>query len=368
MEKDIKKIKNILSVLLAFLLIYLLAVLSSLLIPLALALFIAILLQPVLSWFESKKWPFALSLTVVSVSTLGVLWLLGMLFYRTGVSIIRQKEYLLTQVHIKLDDMLVWINSLPGVAIQSKDLVDVISGVLSYDWLIKSSGQFAGILGDFTGTFFMTALYLIGFLGGILKYEQYIHYLEEGNAESDRNMLSGFEQVKSSIVTYMKVKFFVSFLTGLGYFIICWAFGIKFAFFWGFLAFLLNFIPTVGSIIATIPPLLFGLIQFSSFGTIGILILLLMAVQIIMGNVVEPKITGSSLSLNTIVVILGLVFWGYLWGITGMILSVPLLVLTKVILSQLPDAKLLVRLMGSKEEEPKITSTQTVVQTDASLE
>ena len=150
----------------------------------------------------------------------------------------------------------------------------------------------------------------------------------------------------------MKVKFFVSFLTGLGYFIICWAFGIKFAFFWGFLAFLLNFIPTVGSIIATIPPLLFGLIQFSSMGAVGILVVLLMAVQIVMGNVVEPKVTGSSLSLNTIVVILGLVFWGYLWGITGMILSVPLLVLTKVILSQLPDAQLLVRLMGSREEKP----------------
>ncbi|UII32670.1 AI-2E family transporter [Fulvivirga ulvae] len=352
MEKDIKKIKNILSVLLAFLFVYLLSILSSLLIPLALALFIAILLQPVLSWFESKRWPFPLSLTVVSVSSLGVLWLLGMLFYRTGVNIIRQKEYLLNQVSIKLDEALVWINNLPGIEIQSRDLVDIISGVMSYDWLIKSSGQFAGILGDFTGTFFMTAIYLIGFLGGILKYEQYIHYLEEGSTDNDKSMLKGFEQVKSSIVTYMKVKFFVSFLTGLGYFIICWAFGIKFSFFWGFLAFLLNFIPTVGSIIATIPPLLFGLIQFSSIGMVGLLIILLMAVQIIMGNVVEPRITGSSLSLNTIVVILGLVFWGYLWGITGMILSVPLLVLTKVILSQLPDAQLLVRLMGSRTEQP----------------
>lgn len=364
MEKDIKKIKNILSVLLAFLLIYLLSVLSSLLIPLALALFIAILLQPVLSWFENKRWPFALSLTVVSVSSLGILWLLGMLFYRTGVNIIKQKAYLLHQVHIKLDEVLVWINSLPGVNIQSRDLVDVISGIMSYDWLIKSSGQFAGILGDFTGTFFMTALYLIGFLGGILKYEQYIHYLQEGSADNDQSMLSGFEQVKSSIVTYMKVKFFVSFLTGLGYFIICWAFGIKFAFFWGFLAFLLNFIPTVGSIIATIPPLLFGLIQFSSMGAVGILIVLLMAVQIVMGNVVEPKVTGSSLSLNTIVVILGLVFWGYLWGITGMILSVPLLVLTKVILSQLPDAQLLVRLMGSRDEKPSPPAAPVQIEPD----
>lgn len=351
MEKNIKSIKNLLSILLAILLVYLLSVLSTLLIPLALALFIAILLQPVLSWFEKKKWPFALSLSMVSVSTLGVLWLFGMLFYRTGVNIVQQKTYLLSQVKIKLEGVIAWANNLPGVELQSSDMVDVLSGLMSYDWLIKSSGQFAGILGDFTGTFFMTALYLIGLLGGILKYEQYINYLEKGDTKKSQTMLSGFEQIKSSIVTYMKVKFFVSFITGLGYFLVCLIFGIKFSLFWGFLAFILNFIPTVGSILATIPPLLFGLIQFDSTGSIVLLVVLLLIVQIVMGNIVEPKMTGASLSLNTVVVILGLVFWGYLWGVTGMILSVPLLVLTKVILSQFPDASLLVRLMGSRPEE-----------------
>lgn len=351
MKKDIKSIKNILSVLLAILLIYLLAVLSSLLIPLTLALFIALLLQPVLLWFERKKWPFSLSLSVVSISSLGILLLFGMLFYRTGINIVDQKDYLLSQVNGKLEGVINWLNNLPGVELQSSDLVGVLSGLMSYDWLLKSSGQFAGILGDFTGTFFMTALYLIGLLGGILKYEQYINYLEEGDLTKSQVMLSGFEQVKSSIATYMKVKFFVSFLTGLGYFLVCLIFGVKFSLFWGFLAFILNFIPTVGSIVATIPPLLFGLIQFDSTGSIVLLVVLLLVIQIVMGNVVEPKMTGASLSLNTVAVILGLVFWGYLWGITGMILSVPLLVLTKVILSQLPDARLFVRLMGSRPEE-----------------
>jgi len=354
MEKHLVTIKNILLVFLAFVIIYLLFVLSTLLMPLALALFIAIVLQPALLWFERKKWPYALSLTVVSASTLGVLYLFGMLFYKTGQSIIEQKGYLLEQVNYKLKGIIEWVNTLPGVQFNSDDIVGVLSSILSYDWLLESGGQFAGVLGDFTGSFFMTALYLIGILGGILKYEQYIAYLEKGDEEREKKVLKGFETIKASIVTYMKVKVFVSFLTGLCYFLICLAFGIKFALFWGFLAFLLNFIPTVGSIVASVPPILFGLIQFESIAAVWFLLLALLAVQIIMGNILEPKITGSRLSLNTVVVILGLVFWGYLWGVTGMILSVPLLVLMKVVLSQFPDAQLFVRLMGGGPDDDQL--------------
>ena len=351
MEKDIKSIKNLLLILLAILAVYLLSVLSSLLIPLALALFIVILLQPTLAWFQSKKWSFTLSLSAISVTTLSALWLLGVLFYKTGESIVSQKDILLSQIQIKLNNIMVWVNTILGVQINTQDIIQIISQLMSYDWLLESSGQFAGILGDFTGTFFMTALYLIGLLGGILKYEEYIHYLEQDNAEKEGKLLAGFERIKSSIVTYMKVKFLVSIMTGFGYFLICSAFGINFALFWGFLAFLLNFIPTVGSIIATIPPLLLGLIQLDSMGVILLMFIFLVVVQVAIGNIVEPRMQGRKLSLNTVVVILGLVFWGYLWGVTGMILSVPLLVLTKVILSQLPDAQVMMRLMGSGSDD-----------------
>lgn len=358
MEKDIKSIKNLLLILLAILGVYLLSVLSGLLVPLALALFIAILLQPTLSWFQRKKWPFSLSLTAISITTLSILWGLGALIYQTGLSISEQKDNLLAQIQVKLNSIMLWVNTLPGVEINTADIIKTLSNLMSNDWLLESSGQFAGVLGQFagalgsfTGSFFMTALYLIGLLGGILKYEEYIHYLEEGNEEKEEKLLAGFEYVKSSIVTYMKVKFLMSLMTGIGYFLICWAFGIEFALFWGFLTFLLNFIPTVGSIIATIPPLLLGLIQLDSMGVIFLMFILLVAVQMVMGNIIEPRMQGKKLSLNTVVVILGLVFWGYIWGVTGMILSVPLLVLTKVVLSQLPDAQVMMRLMGSGPEE-----------------
>jgi predicted PurR-regulated permease PerM len=107
----------------------------------------------------------------------------------------------------------------------------------------------------------------------------------------------------------------------------------------------------VGSILATIPPLLLGLIQLGSPAAIFGLFGLLLVVQFSFGNIIEPRLMGSSLSLNTVVVILGLVFWGYLWGIAGMVLSVPLLVLVKVILAQFEEASIVVRLMGTSNIE-----------------
>ena len=346
MEKDLKNIKNLLWLFFAVLVAYLLSVLARLLIPLALALFLAILLQPVLAWFERKNIGFGISLSVISITSLSGLALFGMMVFQTGKSLMQEKEKLLSQINIKLSDVLERVNNLPGVYVESSDIVDNLRQILSTDWLVESSGTFAGMLGDFTGSFLITSIYLIAFLSGILKYEQYIHYLQD-DEDDFQKMLEGFEQVKESIVTYIKVKFFMSLCTGVGYGLICWIFGIDFALFWGFLAFVLNFIPTVGSIIATIPPLLLGLIQLGSPAAIIGLMALLLAVQFTFGNIIEPRLMGSSLSLNTVVVILGLVFWGYLWGVTGMVLSVPMLVLVKVILAQFKDAQIVVRLMGT---------------------
>ncbi len=346
MENDLRSIKTVLWFFFAVLVAYLLSILSGLLIPLALALFLAILLEPVLAWFERNSIGFGISLSVISITSLSALGLFGMLVYQTGKGLMQEKEKLLSQINDKLSHVLDRVNNLPGVYFESSDIVDNLSQLLSTDWLVESSGTFAGMLGNFTGSFLITSIYLIAFLSGILNYKQYIRYLQ-GNEDDYKKMLDGFEQVKDSIVTYIKVKFFMSLCTGISYSLICWMFGIDFAIFWGYLAFVLNFIPTVGSIIATIPPLLLGMIQLGSTGEVIGLMALLVVIQFTFGNIIEPKLMGSSLSLNTVVVILGLVFWGYLWGVIGMVLSVPMLVLVKVVLVQFEDAQIVVRLMGT---------------------
>lgn len=355
MEKDIRVVKNVLLFMAAVLGTYLLSLLSSLLIPLALALFMAMLLQPAMAWMERKQVPSTISLIVVNVGSLGILGLVGLLVYRTGKGLYDKKDMLLDQVSEKISSLLHWFNDLSGLEVTSSDIIDQVEPLFSVDWLVDSYNSVIGAVGNFTGLAFMTILYFVILLGGMLRYEQYLHYLEAGTGNN--KILDSFEKVKQSVVTYTKVKFLISLATGTGYWLICWSFGIQFSLFWGFLAFILNFIPTFGSIIATIPPLLLGLVLVD-ISSLGLMAGLLFVVQTIMGNIVEPRLMGDRLSLNTITVLLGLVFWGYVWGITGMILSVPLLVLVKVTLAQIPDADLIVRLMGAPPKKGETDANQ----------
>ncbi|MBO3697489.1 AI-2E family transporter [Roseivirga sp. E12] len=346
-DSDVRTIKNILMLFAAILLIVIIKTLSGLLIPLAFALFIGILLSPAIEFLERRNWPYTVSITMITILTLGFMFLIGMVVYDTGSQILAEKTKLLAQVEARFEVILSQLEFIPGVQeLEADGFTAALNRIISKDFVLNTSGVVAGQLGTFTFNFILSAVYLVAVLGSIVKYEMYINYLEGDDKQGKERLLNSFTEVKASIVSYMKVKFFTSFCTGLFFGTLSWIFGIDFALFWGFLAFLLNFIPTVGSIAATIPPVLLGLIQIDSSGTFVLFIALLIATQFVWGNVIEPYMMGSSVALNTVTVILGLVIWGYIWGISGMLLSVPLIVMARVILAQIPDADLLVKLMG----------------------
>lgn len=351
-NSDIRIIKNALLFFAAILCIIIIKTLSALLIPLTFALFIGILLTPIISFLERKKWPYTVSITLITIFTLGFLFLIGVIVVDTGQQIYDQKEKLLTQMNDKLDEVMSGLDFIPGISqFENDGIIDALNNMMSQEFLVNTSGLVASSVGTFTFNFILCAIYLVAVLGSIVRYEKYIAYLEGDDDKGKEQMTKSFVEIKNSIVSYMKVKFFTSFCTGLCFGILCFAFGVDFALFWGFLAFLLNFIPTVGSIAATIPPVLLGLIQIDSSGTLTFFIILLIITQFVWGNVIEPYVMGSSVALNTVTVILGLVIWGYIWGVAGMLLSVPLIVLARVVLSQNPDAEMLVKLMGRSQIE-----------------
>ena len=346
-NNTLSSIKNTLLFFMAIVIILIIKELAGLLIPLAFAIFVGILLQPIIAFFDRKKWPYSVSISLITIMTLAFIFLVGVIVADTGAQIVAEKDKLLAQINVRLDGILAQLNHLPGFdTIEAESITDVINKVFSAELLLSTSGALAGQLGTFTFNFILAAVYLVAVLGSIIRYEKYINYLEGDDDKGKQRLLKAFVEVRDSIVSYMKVKFMTSLATGTCFGIICWAFNIDFALFWGFLAFLLNFIPTVGSITATIPPILLGLIQIDSTGTYTFFIILLVATQFVWGNVIEPLVMGSSVALNTVTVILGLVVWGYIWGVSGMLLSVPLIVLARVILAQIPDADMIVKLMG----------------------
>src|SRR5690606_10405994 len=131
------------------------------------------------------------------------------------------------------------------------------------------------------------------------------------------------EDIVQNIRDYMSIKALVSLITGGFVYIGLAIVGLDFAILWGSLAFVLNFIPNIGSIIAAIPAVLFGLIQLGLFKT-SIIILIYVVVNVVVGNFIEPKWIGSKVGLSILVVFLSLIFWGWVLGPIGMILSVPL--------------------------------------------
>ena len=146
-------------------------------------------------------------------------------------------------------------------------------------------------------------------------------------------------RIKTSFGDYIRLKTYVSLLTGLVGFIFLLIMGVDSPFFWALLMFLLNYIPTIGSLVATVFPAIFSLMQFGEYGPFFIILIGLGVIEWIIGNVVEPKLMGNSLNLSPLVTILALIVWGQIWGITGMLLSTPITVVMVIVFSQFKNTQ-----------------------------
>ncbi|PID48125.1 MAG: hypothetical protein CR967_01590 [Proteobacteria bacterium] len=153
-------------------------------------------------------------------------------------------------------------------------------------------------------------------------------------ASSKEKVLLTLQKIESSLAGYFRVKTLMSLLTAFLSFLVLYFVGVNSPMFWAFLIFILNYIPTIGSLVATIFTAVFALLQFGSFIPFAIVLVSVGAIQQIVGNVIEPKLMGKNLNISPIVTILALAIWGKIWGIMGMLLSVPITVVMIIILSQ----------------------------------
>jgi len=157
------------------------------------------------------------------------------------------------------------------------------------------------------------------------------------------------QEMNDKISAYITIKTLVSVLTGLVVFVLCSIFGIDFALFWAILGFLLNFIPSVGSIIASIPPILLSMIQLDSWAMVTVFGVVFIALQVLLGQVLEPKLMGDKLAVKPVAILLGLIFWGFLWGIPGMFLAAPLMALLRILASNFNFSRSFERLLAAEQ-------------------
>ncbi len=146
-------------------------------------------------------------------------------------------------------------------------------------------------------------------------------------------------KLDKSLSKYLVLKTLVSLLTGILSYVVLAIIGVDFALFWAFLIFLLNYIPTIGSLVATLFPTVIALLQGGSFSHALMVLAGIGVIQLLVGNFVEPKVMGNSLNVSSLVVILSLILWGSLWGIIGMIIAVPMTVILIIIFAQFPASR-----------------------------
>jgi len=211
---------------------------------------------------------------------------------------------------------------------------------------------------------------LAGDLGLILIYTAFL-LLEHrtfgrklaamSRTETQHSQVRGtFEEISQDIKTYVRIKTALGLITALLCYAIMKAVGLQLAEFWAVITFISYFIPTVGAIISVLGPMLLLVIQFTDVALIAGVSIAIVAIQVVMNNAVEPKLVGRSLNLSSLVIIISLVFWGLIWGVLGMFLCVPFMVIINIVLSKFDATRPIAILLsadgnvGSRQTKPPV--------------
>lgn len=311
---------------------------ASIVIPFLLSLFIAIILSPAYNYFNKKGIPKSLSLTIVItlfiVFLASVAKLIGTSVQDFSSNINLYEEQLYSSLH-KISEVAVNL----GIELPEKEITSIINP--------KQIMQLtSGIVQSISAMFANGFVILLSVIFMLLESEHFTSKIAYATTNND--VIKNIEEIINKIKRYMVLKALISLFTGFVIWIALVLVGTDYAFLWAVLAFLLNFIPNIGSIIAAVPAVLLTLVQMGSISAL-VVTAIYVGVNILIGSVLEPKIMGRGLGLSTLVVFLSLLFWGWLLGIVGMLLSIPLTMMAKIVLDANENTKWIAVLLGTGE-------------------
>ncbi|MCK9279588.1 MAG: AI-2E family transporter [Melioribacteraceae bacterium] len=326
--------------------------LQALFIPFVIAYFLFFIFHPVNVYFEKKKVPQVVTIIFDVILMALVIW--G--FYRLVLSSVYQINQELPLYIAKLNHII--SNTAISLGVKDKAYTEFqIDQLFSMFDVSALAESFLNTTLSFITTTGLVLFFFIFISSGHDKiYEALRNRFEEKELEKQEenpteafNIKDTFNHIVQQVQKYILTKFLISLLTGVIIGFILYLFDVKFFFIWALLTVFLNFIPNFGSIIAVLFPALMSLIQFDSFGYTLLILGIMITIQNLIGNILEPKVFGSSLGINPIVILISLIVWGYIWGIVGMFLSVPLTAILKITLTgtKSPNLRLISDLMSN---------------------
>ncbi len=313
---------------------------SSLILPVLSAGFLAVLCIPPMRRLERWGAPTWLALSAVLViANIGLLLVIALI----GSSVVRfesQIDFYRTRLNDIVTDAINWLRSL-GLDVSTDSVLEK----LDTGAIMQFAADTAQGMVSAAGNGFLIGLTVIFILFEAAGLPAKLAAARRARGKENPEDLSDWSRAAASIHDYLSIKTMVSALTGVCATVLTWAIGVDFPLLWGLLAFLFNYVPNIGSIIAAVPAVLLALLQLGPAHAGGVAAGYFV-INMVFGNAVEPKLLGDKLGLSTLVVWLSLIFWGWVWGPVGMLLSVPLTVMVRIFLEHSEDTRPFAIMLG----------------------
>lgn len=306
----------------------------TLLVPLALAVLFWLLIDGLAGLYGRASFvgggmPRWLALTAAGLTVLGIT---ALVFMMVGQNVAAVAEAA-PEYQRKFEGLIERIAPIFGF-----DQVPRLSELLKRFNIAPMIGLLAGTLAGLMGNVGLVLVYLLFLFVEQAAFEAKIKALFP-NPDRRQRIRRILREINEDVRKYMRLKTAMSGATGLCSYVVLSLVGVDYAAFWAFIIFLLNFIPTIGSILGIMFPALLTLVQFETIGPFLIVSIGLTGIQLIIDNVIEPRLMGGALNLSSLGVILSLAMWGSIWGIVGMFLSVPIMVIMMIIFANFQQTR-----------------------------
>jgi AI-2 transport protein TqsA len=320
---------------------YLLKILSFIFVPLVFSMFIALLFLPLMRWFSKRKVPNFVSVIIVILLIVGGLKIGVELVQLSSKQIMTSDSMFFEKAEDKLTNLMFYIEDTFGVELQKDNK-------LISQFIQKGNiGLAIDFLRKFSTMLLMTVFFVILWLAESINMHK---VLNSTILKQKHTSIKAFMKIEKDLIKFIKVKVLVSLLTGLGTGLVCVFFDVSFPIFWGLFAFVINFIQMVGSFISVILLSIFAFVELEPTSTLFFFIAMITGVQVLFGAILEPIFMGKSFSINIITVLVMLMLWGYIWGIPGLIMAIPITVFIKIILEQFQSTKIIANLLSGSSK------------------
>lgn len=336
-SKEFRWIRLLLTIIAIPVVVIILKTLKDIFIPLIFAVFLAFVFAPLTSYLKRKSVPLWLIVCITLIIIAGVFTIIFFLLYAASSSLISglpKYQERFQKVLVDGASMLKTLSAKWNVSDKDFELIDINSLILNNTVTITTTiRNTMNAMVNILWNLFLVLVFLIFMLIEADNIEPRLRKMM--SPDNKDKTIASLHAIKGQIQSYISIKTLISLVTslvGMGLMLI---YGVDFVLVCGILLFSLNFIPNIGSVIASAIPIIILFLQYGFCYQLGLFSMLIVATQMFFGNILEPKLQGDSLNLTPIMVLISLIFWGWVWGFVGLLICVPLTSAINIILKQL---------------------------------